>query len=377
MAGVVLSPIEAAQDGALSKAADSLKKAETTTTRPDAPDEILVRRDVPTGAELSRVEQSVQVVLPASAAESLWRGAALARLAGSEDETNDHRDMALPQASSPLADDRAKLVAVGGVDKVVPQVATTTSSVEGVVPGSGSAKVSRREVDPAPSGSGHVVAQSGGASGGPGLQRPQAAIAGTLSVLPPDPTLPVEDEALTDPDLSLSVGFASGSATSVPFSVVGTSVMPHLPATVGHLAGQIAAVVAQTKGGLTEIALSPEELGRVQMTLQADARQPDRMVIFLSFDRPETLELFRRHGDQLAEAMRMAGYSGADISFGQSGTNAGGNSGADPGQAGSAQGNGSLQPLAQSASRTSDTAIGRGDLNAPKHGAGSALDLRL
>ena len=53
--------------------------------------------------------------------------------------------------------------------------------------------------------------------------------------------------------------------------------------------------------------------------MQADAQNPERMVVMLTFDRPETLDLFRRHADQLADALREAGYSGADISFGRSG----------------------------------------------------------
>jgi hypothetical protein len=47
-------------------------------------------------------------------------------------------------------------------------------------------------------------------------------------------------------------------------------------------------------------------------------------VVLLSFERPETLDLFRRHADQLAEALRNAGFANVDIGFGHSGH--GGNS---------------------------------------------------
>lgn len=80
--------------------------------------------------------------------------------------------------------------------------------------------------------------------------------------------------------------------------------------------------------GTTELALAPDELGRVKVSLQADTLNPDRMVVMLSFDRPETLDLFRRHADQLVDALRVAGYSGADIGFGQSGSGSG-NGGTD------------------------------------------------
>ena len=54
------------------------------------------------------------------------------------------------------------------------------------------------------------------------------------------------------------------------------------------------------------------------------------MVVMLCFDRPETMNLFRRHADQLAEIIRSAGYSGVDISFAQQGQG-------DQGQAGDRQ----------------------------------------
>lgn len=87
-------------------------------------------------------------------------------------------------------------------------------------------------------------------------------------------------------------------------------------ATLPQLAAQIAASLIQRPDGTTEIALSPDQLGQVRLQLAEDARNPERMVIFLSFDRPETMDLFRRHADQLAEAIRAAGYAGADIGFG-------------------------------------------------------------
>jgi hypothetical protein len=54
--------------------------------------------------------------------------------------------------------------------------------------------------------------------------------------------------------------------------------------------------------------------------MEPDAANPDRMLVLISVERPETLDLFRRHAGELAEAIRNAGYSGADIGFGQNGT---------------------------------------------------------
>jgi hypothetical protein len=90
------------------------------------------------------------------------------------------------------------------------------------------------------------------------------------------------------------------------------------PTAVPSLAAQLVQTLAQRPDGTTEIALSPDELGHVRVTLQADAKDPDRIVVMLNFERPETLDLFRRHADQLADALRSAGFSGADIGFGRS-----------------------------------------------------------
>jgi len=86
-----------------------------------------------------------------------------------------------------------------------------------------------------------------------------------------------------------------------------------------RLAAQLAGTLVHRADRQTDVAFSPEELGHVRLTMQADAQNPDRIVVMLTFDRPETLDLFRRHADQLADALREAGYSGADISFGRSG----------------------------------------------------------
>ena len=88
---------------------------------------------------------------------------------------------------------------------------------------------------------------------------------------------------------------------------------------VQHVASQLAAVLVRNASSVTELALAPEELGRVKLRMKSDPANPDRMVILISVDRPETLDLFRRHAGELADAIRNAGYSGADIGFDQSG----------------------------------------------------------
>jgi hypothetical protein len=121
-------------------------------------------------------------------------------------------------------------------------------------------------------------------------------------------------EALVPGSEGGGVGFSlSVTSTTLGGATVGGSVSG-----VPQLAAQLVHTLSQRSDGMTEIALSPDELGHVRVTLQADAQDPDRMIVMLNFERAETLDLFRRHADQLAEALRDAGYSGVNIGFGQS-----------------------------------------------------------
>jgi hypothetical protein len=92
---------------------------------------------------------------------------------------------------------------------------------------------------------------------------------------------------------------------------------------VPQIAAQLSAALTQSADGVTELALSPEELGSVRLRLEMDAKHPERMVVHITFERPETMDLFRRHAGELAEALRDAGYAGADIGFGQQESGAG------------------------------------------------------
>lgn len=62
-----------------------------------------------------------------------------------------------------------------------------------------------------------------------------------------------------------------------------------------------------------EIRLDPEELGRVKIALHQEG---DALRVTVQAERPETLDLLRRHGDRLAQELRGAGYEGASMSFG-------------------------------------------------------------
>jgi hypothetical protein len=90
----------------------------------------------------------------------------------------------------------------------------------------------------------------------------------------------------------------------------------HAP--LAQLAAQIVHSLADPTTATTEIALSPDDLGHVRVSIQAHDTDPTRVVVSMTFERPEVMDLFRRHADQLIADMRAAGFSGADLGFAQS-----------------------------------------------------------
>jgi hypothetical protein len=80
-------------------------------------------------------------------------------------------------------------------------------------------------------------------------------------------------------------------------------------------AQQVATALHQAmRDGQIEIQLSPEELGRVRMTLTP---QDGAMVVTILADRDDTLSLLRRHVDQLGAELRDLGFQTLDFRFGQ------------------------------------------------------------
>ncbi len=77
---------------------------------------------------------------------------------------------------------------------------------------------------------------------------------------------------------------------------------------------QVADAMLRATEGVTELTLVPEELGPVRIDLSTDR---DQLVLAVSAERPETLELLRRSAMQLAAEMRAAGFLQVDLSFGQ------------------------------------------------------------
>lgn len=151
---------------------------------------------------------------------------------------------------------------------------------------------------------------------------PAVATGAPTTPAPPSPGAPVRpplpawlELAELDQPAEPKIPILSPAAPQTSASVPGTTAA--VPPAPVQLAQQVLQGLARHQDGTTEITLSPQELGTVRLRLRPDSRDAERMVVLLTFDRPETLDLFRRHADQLAEAIRSAGYSGVDIGFDQ------------------------------------------------------------
>lgn len=90
--------------------------------------------------------------------------------------------------------------------------------------------------------------------------------------------------------------------------------VPNAPTLAPQLAAQILPHSNAAKTGPIEVLLNPAELGHLRFEIH---QKGENVQVVLSAERPETLELLRRNGDQLASEFRNAGFAGASLSFGQ------------------------------------------------------------
>lgn len=96
------------------------------------------------------------------------------------------------------------------------------------------------------------------------------------------------------------------TTNSTPFS--------HRAELVPHVARQLIEVLAQNPGRPVEIALSPQELGRVRMSI---TKEDGMITVNILAERGETLDLMRRHIDQLGQTFRSMGYEQITFAFDQ------------------------------------------------------------
>lgn len=85
------------------------------------------------------------------------------------------------------------------------------------------------------------------------------------------------------------------------------------PLVARNISSQIVAQLTPIEPGVTEITLSPEELGKLQLSIST---RDGVVAIVMMAERPETNDLLRRHLDAIAQDFRAAGIDQLDLSMG-------------------------------------------------------------
>lgn len=100
-----------------------------------------------------------------------------------------------------------------------------------------------------------------------------------------------------------------GTSASPQFTAIRAGVPHHIPK-------QLAEVIHTSGSKSVEVALSPEELGRVRLSItQAESG----LLVNIQAERPETLEMLRRNIEQLDKELQLLGYAEPGFSFSSEG----------------------------------------------------------
>lgn len=126
---------------------------------------------------------------------------------------------------------------------------------------------------------------------------------GVVEPFQADRTMDDVDALLTDPVPSHSHGAPITPAEVRP----PRAAVPPVP-----VARQIAEAVVTARDDVVEIALAPEELGRIRMVMSGPEHSP-HVVVWV--ERPEVLDQMRRNAAFLQECLSDAGMAGASFEF--------------------------------------------------------------
>lgn len=121
-----------------------------------------------------------------------------------------------------------------------------------------------------------------------------------------------DPKAAATPALPQTLSAAPIQASPTPVTTqttVPATLPPQVPA-------QIAVALASRPERPLELRLAPVELGGLTVNLRQDG---EILRVVVQADRPDTLDLLRRNGDILLEELRLAGFSGAALSFSDGG----------------------------------------------------------
>ncbi|MCF8510042.1 MAG: flagellar hook-length control protein FliK [Rhodobacteraceae bacterium] len=130
------------------------------------------------------------------------------------------------------------------------------------------------------------------------------------AVAAPAPSPVISDQA------NLAAGFGKEAVTSVPstgHSSASPSAASSNPAPPTQQVSTAIALFSRDQPGQMELTLAPETLGRVHFDMRPEGTG---LSITLSAERPETLDLIRRHLPDLLAELKLAGVQSGNLSFG-------------------------------------------------------------
>lgn len=109
-------------------------------------------------------------------------------------------------------------------------------------------------------------------------------------------------------------GVAATPATSpAPAAATPTAPPPPQSTPTLEVVQQVREGLRMADPGMVELALSPEELGRVQITMSGDERV---LTVSIQAERADTGDLLRRHISLLGQELRDMGYGSVSFEFG-------------------------------------------------------------
>ncbi|TGD41937.1 flagellar hook-length control protein FliK [Pseudotabrizicola sediminis] len=140
--------------------------------------------------------------------------------------------------------------------------------------------------------------------------KPAEAVAPTA----PAPVSPVPMAADFSPDVADPLGLGRDSvAASGSTPQGGGTTGPAVPTPASQISQTILQIIQKGADSPVEVMLRPEELGKIRFDLTTIG---DRLHIMLYVERPDAMDLIRRHGEQFLNDLRLSGFGNPSLSFG-------------------------------------------------------------
>lgn len=256
--------------------------------------EVTTKTALPKGTDISVEDsrlspQNTAAQAMAQPATSIASAAALQALSAMPEQRNTLQTM--PQT---LAVTRDQVV------PVMPQPVPASPSAPAQIM---AAIVQRQETGPPPP----ALPKQPSAAAPTGVKAPQI-IPLTITTPPANTRQDTSEKASAAPLEAFALGRSDGPAapqsTTIPAAARADL--------AGHVARQIADVAHHMPARPVEITLSPEELGRVRLTVST---HESGIVLNIVAERPETVDLLRRHIGQLGQQFQSLGYESIAFSF--------------------------------------------------------------